>query len=268
MAPSLSPGEAEETVQELHLTPDSSEKLTIATLSDVGCVRKNNEDSKGVFEGGEPARGHLLVVADGMGGAAAGEVASGIAVETVRNTYFDPASGSRPADALRGALEAANASIHRRATEDPKLGGMGTTCTAVAVVGRDVWFGHVGDTRAYIAAAGSLNQLTRDHSLAAELARAGNEAGAPARAKNVLTRCLGVKPEVKVDVAEEGVRLPDDSVLVLCTDGLTNLVEDGEILHVVSMHLPDGACRRLIQLAKERGGPDNITVIVARLTRD
>jgi serine/threonine protein phosphatase PrpC len=252
-------------VEEIRLTP--GEKLTVASLSDVGCVRKNNEDSKGVFEGEDPARGHLFVVADGMGGAAAGEVASGIAVETVRGSYFDPASGRGPGDALRIAIEAANASIHRRAADDPRLGGMGTTCTAVAVVGRSLWCGHVGDTRAYVAANGSLTQITRDHSLAAELARAGNEAGAPPRAKNVLTRCLGVKPEVKVDVSEQGIPLPEDGVLVMCTDGLSNLVEDGEILHVVSMHLPDGACRRLIQLAKERGGPDNITVIVARLTR-
>ena len=252
-------------MEEIRLSP--SEVLAVATLSDVGCVRKNNEDSKGVFASADPGRGHLFIVADGMGGAAAGEVASGIAVETVRATYFDPGSGARPGDALRRAIEAANASIHRRAVDDPKLGGMGTTCTAVAVVGRQVWFAHVGDTRAYVAANGNLEQLTRDHSLAAELARSGGEGGAPARAKNVLTRCLGVKPEVKVDVAEQAVALPDDSVLVMCTDGLTNLVEDGEILHVVSMHLPDGACKRLVTLAKERGGPDNITVIVARLTR-
>lgn len=254
-------------MEEIQLTPGSAERLAVASLSDVGCVRKNNEDSKGVFEGADPARGHLFVVADGMGGAAAGEVASGIAVETVRNKYFDPASGSHPLEALRVSVQAANAAIHHRAVEDPKLGGMGTTCTTMAVVGREIWFAHVGDTRLYVAANGSLTQLTRDHSLAAELARTGADAGAPARAKNVLTRCLGVKPEVKVDVSEGPVRLPDDAVLVMCTDGLSNLVEDGEILHVVSMHLPDGACRRLVQLAKERGGPDNVTVIVARLTR-
>jgi serine/threonine protein phosphatase PrpC len=252
-------------VEEIRLTP--TDVLAVASLSDVGCVRKNNEDSKGVFAGADAARGHLFIVADGMGGAAAGEVASGIAVETVRATYFEPGSGSRPSEALRRSIEAANASIHRRAVDDPKLGGMGTTCTAVAIVGRQIWYAHVGDTRAYVAANGSLTQLTRDHSLAAELARSGGEGGAPARAKNVLTRCLGVKPEVKVDVAEEPVMLPDEAVLVMCTDGLTNLVEDGEILHVVSMHLPDGACKRLISLAKERGGPDNITAIVARLAR-
>ncbi len=254
-------------MDEIQLTPGGTERLAVATLTDVGCVRKNNEDSSGVFEGRDPSRGHLFVVADGMGGAAAGEVASGIAVDTVHGTYFDPSSGSGPPDALRRAIETANASIHRRATDDPKLGGMGTTCTAVAVLGRQLWYGHVGDTRAYLATKGNLNQLTRDHSLAAELARQGDDRGAPARAKNVLTRCLGVKPEVTVDVAEQPISIPDDGVLVMCTDGLSNLVEDGEILHVVSMHLPDGACKRLVQLAKERGSPDNVTVIIARLTR-
>ena len=254
-------------MEQIRLTPDSTETLAVASLSDVGCVRKNNEDSKGVFEGSDAARGHLLVLADGMGGSAAGEVASGIAVETVRTAYFDASASGPPAEALRRAIEAANESIHRRAADDPRLGGMGTTCTAASVVGRSIWFAHVGDSRLYMAAGGSLTQLTRDHSLAAELARAGNRGGTPARAKNVLTRCLGVKPEVKVDVSEQAVPLSDDAALVLCTDGLTNLVEDGEILHVVSMHLPDGACRRLVQLAKERGAPDNVTVIVARLTR-
>ncbi|HSQ59348.1 MAG TPA: SpoIIE family protein phosphatase, partial [Acidobacteriota bacterium] len=95
----------------------------------------------------------------------------------------------------------------------------------------------------------------------------GDDRGAPARAKNVLTRCLGVKPEVKVDVAEQPIAIPEGASLVMCTDGLSNLVEDGEILHVVSMHLPEGACKRLVQLAKERGSPDNVTVIIARLTR-
>ena len=254
-------------MEDIQLTPGSAEKLAVASLSDVGCVRKNNEDSKGVFEGADPSRGHLFIVADGMGGAAAGEVASGIAVETVRNMYFEPSSGSRPVEALKHAVEAANTAILRQATEDPKLGGMGTTCTTMAVVGREISFAHVGDTRLYLAANGALTQLTRDHSLAAELQRTGGSTEAPARAKNVLTRCLGVKPDVKVDVSESPLVLPDDSVLVMCTDGLSNLVEDGEILHVVAMHLPDGACRRLVQLAKERGGPDNVTVIVARLTR-
>jgi serine/threonine protein phosphatase PrpC len=252
-------------LQEIPLVPPGTGTLTVAWLTDVGCVRKNNEDAQGIFPGHESPKGSLIVLADGMGGAAAGEVASQLAVETVGRSYYAEPSSS-PGDSLRAAIEAANAAIYGRAAEDPKLGGMGTTCTAIAVVGREIWYGHVGDSRAYVVAGQTMTQITRDHSLAAEYERTGGEGGAPARARNVLTRCLGVKPEVKVDVPEEPIRLEDDGVIVTCSDGLSNQVDDGEIFHVVSMHLPDGACKRLVQLAKERGGPDNITVQVARLS--
>jgi len=253
-------------LQEIRLTAE--EYLAVAVESDIGCVRKNNEDSAGVFPGEDPARGTLLVVCDGMGGAAAGEVASRTAVETVREEYFKADPGVSPVAALESAVQAANEAIYRKAMENPDLGGMGTTCSAVVVVGREFWFAHVGDSRAYLATGGELHQLTRDHSLAAEYERTGDGGAAAARAKNVLTRCLGVRPDVKVDTPDAGaVPFPEGATLVLCSDGLTNQVEDGEILHMVAMHLPKGASQRLIQLARERGGPDNITVIVARLTR-
>jgi len=246
--------------------PPGTGTLTVAWLTDVGCVRKNNEDAQGIFPGHESPKGTLLVLADGMGGAAAGEVASHLAIETVGRTYFADPSPS-PAASLRSAIEAANIAIYSRASEDPKLGGMGTTCTAVAVIGRDIWYGHVGDSRAYVISGQTMTQVTRDHSLAAEFERTGGtEGGAPARARNVLTRCLGVKPEVKVDVSDDPIRIAEDGAIVTCSDGLSNHVDDGEMFHMVSMHLPDGACKRLVQLARERGGPDNITVQVARLS--
>lgn len=251
---------------EIQLSPEG-DVLQLASLTDIGCVRKNNEDSHGVFPSEDPLRGSLVMVADGMGGAAAGEVASGLAVEKVSSTYYDPASGNSPAEALQTAVSRANAAIFARSGQDPSLGGMGTTCTVVAVIGKQAWFGHVGDSRAYLATGGELHQLTADHSLAAEFERQGGAGGAPARAKNVLTRCLGVKPEVKVDVSESPIPLSVDSSLILCSDGLTNLVEDGEILHMASMHLPDGACKRLVDLARERGAPDNITVIIGRVSK-
>lgn len=253
-------------MQEIPLTAGGTEWLAVASLSDVGCVRDNNEDSIGVFPGEDPSRGTLLVVADGMGGAAAGEVASRIAVETVGERFFE--SQGPPAEALREALEAGNAAIHARSGADPSLSGMGTTCTAVAVIGREAWFGHVGDSRAYVVEQGRLRQVTRDHSLAAEFERHSGESGAPARARNVLTRCLGVRPFVEVDVSAEPIRLAADGALIICSDGLCNQVDDGEIQHVVSLHRPDGACRRLVQLARERGAPDNVSVAVARVTRD
>lgn len=253
-------------MQEIPLTAGGSDWLAVASLSDVGCVRDNNEDSIGVFPGEAPARGTLLIVADGMGGAAAGEVASRIAVETVKAHFFE--SSSAPPEALREALLAGNAAIHARSAEDPDLAGMGTTCTAVAVIGHELWFGHVGDSRAYLVEDGRLRQVTRDHSLAAEFERQSGEGGAPARARNVLTRCLGVRPFVEVDVSETAIPFPEGAALVICSDGLCNQVDDGEIQQVVSMHRPDGACRRLVQLAKERGAPDNVSVAVGRVTRD
>jgi len=253
-------------LQEIPLTAGGTEWLAVASVSDVGCVRDNNEDSIGVFPGENPSRGTLLVVADGMGGAAAGEVASRIAVETVGERFF--AAEAPPADALRDAVEAGNTAIHARSGEDPNLSGMGTTCTAVAVIGRRAWFAHVGDSRAYVVEQGRLRQITRDHSLAAEFERHSGESPVPVRARNVLTRCLGVRPFVEVDVSPEPIPLGDDGTLVICSDGLCNQVDDGEIEQVVTMHRPDGACRRLVQLAKERGAPDNVSVAIARITRD
>ena len=252
-------------MQEIPLTTEGSVWLAVASLSDVGCVRANNEDSVGVFPGEHPKQGNLLVVADGMGGAAAGEVASKIAVDAVGEEFFRN-EGEAPVVALKRALESANAAIHAKACADPQYGGMGTTCTAVVVVGNELWYGHVGDSRAYIADGTRLYQITRDHSLAAEFERVG-EGGAPARARNVLTRCLGVRPEVEVDVSERATPMDEGTVVLLCSDGLCNLVDDGEIHQVVSMHRPDGACRRLVQLAKERGAPDNVSLAVGRITR-
>lgn len=240
--------------------------LTAAGLSDVGCVRKNNEDAMGISSGEGSPLGALLVVADGMGGAAAGEIASNLALETLTARYYG-GGGATPPDALLGAIQAANAAIHERATRDAALRGMGTTCTALAVVGEQLWFGHVGDSRAYVVNGGAPSQLTDDHSLAVQLERQGKPAKKSSGARNVLTRCLGVKPEVEVDVATAPRMLAAGSVLVLCSDGLSDVVEDEEIAHAVSMHLPSGACRKLVDLARERGAPDNVTIQVARVGR-
>jgi protein phosphatase len=253
-------------LERIGLDTEGTLALTVASRTHVGCVRKNNEDSLGVVLGEATARGSLLVVADGMGGAAAGEVASGIAVKSVEERYLDPAIDGKACDVLRDALAIANGAIYDRATKHPELHGMGTTCTAVVVLGQQVCFAHVGDSRAYLFVGDRFRQLTTDHSLAAEYERQGGVGGAPARARNVLTRCLGVRPDVRIDVSEQPVPLPVDSSLVLCSDGLTNMVGDGEIHQLVSMHGPESACQRLVQLALERGAPDNVTVVVARVS--
>jgi protein phosphatase len=250
---------------QIRLGAGTDEKLVVASLSDVGCVRSNNEDSERVRPSEDPRRGSLLIVADGMGGAAAGEVASRLAVEKVAEAYFAPGLGETPAEVLRAAIQSANSAIYMKSVDDPTLVGMGTTCTALAVVGREVWFGHVGDSRAYHIRAKRIEQLTQDHSLAAELERQGGTGGAPARAKNVLTRCLGVKEGVRVDVAGDPITLAIGDVVVLCSDGLSNQVDDAEIREAVSTLPPDGACRSLVRLAKSRGGPDNITVQIGQI---
>jgi protein phosphatase len=239
-------------------------ELAVAALSDVGCVRSRNEDAQRVHPGESHERGSLCIVADGMGGAAGGEVASGIAVEKVQQIYYANGTTGTPAQALGSALEAANVAIYLKSEEDASLAGMGTTCTAIGIVGRALWWGHVGDSRAYRAHDGSIEQLTRDHSLAAELERQGGSGGAPARARNVLTRCLGVREAVRVDVGGP-VPLGIGDVVVLCSDGLSNQVEPAEILDAVTSLPPDGACRSLVRLARLRGGPDNITVLVGAI---
>jgi protein phosphatase len=244
---------------------DGQWQLVIAGRSDLGCVRTGNEDSFGAFplaEGG----GGLLVLADGMGGAAAGEVASRMAVDTVRDVYFEALETQDPQIALVGALQSANHAIYTRAQSDHRFGGMGTTCTALAVFGRGVFFGHVGDSRAYLIAGGEITLITQDHTVVAELARAaGGEAEASPEMRHVLTRCLGSDEQLEVDSSEEPIALEPGDTLVICSDGLSNLVEAEEILAAVTTGGPDAACQKLIQLAKDRGGPDNITVQVARV---
>jgi protein phosphatase len=244
-------------------------RLVVAGHSDVGCSRSNNEDSFGVYEFEDASRGCLLVLADGMGGAAAGEVASSLAIETVAETFGRWNKRGPVKDALSHAIGSANRAVHERAAGDSQLGGMGTTCTALAIIGLELTLGHVGDSRAYLVRRGVIEQLTQDHTLAAELERlAGTRSAAVAAASShVLTRCIGAQPEVEVDLSPRPIPLEDGALLVLCSDGLSNVVEPSEIQEIVSEEPPAEACASLVELARGRGGPDNITVIVGSLER-
>jgi protein phosphatase len=240
-------------------------RLEVAGLSDLGCVRQNNEDSYGSFDAVERGAGHLLIVADGMGGAAGGEVASRMAVDAVAQVYLTAADAGDVGAVVRHALELANRLIYQRGADEPPLSGMGTTCT-VAVVKHDVLtVGHVGDSRAYLLQGSRIEQITCDHSLAAELARRCDPGAAvPEAGRHVLTRCLGVSPDVQVDVIGP-IDLESGDTLLLCSDGLSGPVTAEELHALASAHEPEIACRRLVELARERGGPDNITVQIARL---
>jgi protein phosphatase len=232
-------------------------QIDLGNLSNVGRVRERNEDYFGYFV--PPAadalvkKGRLWLVADGMGGETAGDVASRLAVEMVHEAYFtDPADD--PGEALRSSLQAANRAIYERAQVQPDGTRMGTTCTALVLREGIAHIAHVGDTRAYLVRGGAITQLTRDHSLA------------PSGYANILTRALGIAPAVDVEVLEPALTVSTGDMFVLCSDGLWGEVDDDELLRTVSS-TPDlqAACRALVTLANERGGRDNITVQLVRI---
>jgi PPM family protein phosphatase len=238
----------------------------VSALSDVGCVRESNEDNVRHTMPHDPdtlaRQGILVMVADGMGGHACGEIASGIAVETISRVYYEKAA--EPGQALRHAFEEANRAIHNAARKDQSKKGMGTTCTALALRGGMAFSAHVGDSRLYLMRGGDIYLMSEDHSAVREMVRQGLITGEAARnhpQKNVITRALGTQLRVEVDVYEPFPVQADDCFL-LCSDGLYDLVEDAEIKRVVLADDLAAACKSLIELAKNRGGHDNVTVAI------
>jgi protein phosphatase len=245
--------------------PTPAFEIVATVQTDVGCVREINEDSGRLLRPSGPAqlasKGTLLVVADGMGGHSAGEVASQMAADVVSRLYYESADG--PGEALRRAVEEANRRIHSAAAADESKHGMGTTCTALSLCGGLAYAAHVGDSRLYMLRAGQLYQLSEDHSAVNEMVKLGLITKEQARThedKNVILRALGTSPEVEVSVIEPfGVRVGDQ--YLLCSDGLYDLVVDEEIASMLaSAGDVHAAGERLIATAKERGGHDNITV--------
>ncbi|HSZ60415.1 MAG TPA: Stp1/IreP family PP2C-type Ser/Thr phosphatase [Terriglobales bacterium] len=245
--------------------------IEVSSQSDIGCLRQNNEDSFGYWEPDDDQqfllKGRLAVVADGMGGYEGGQEASRLAVETLMAVYRD-AEGNDPQAALIEALQAAHEQIRQYSFAHPELRGMGTTCTAAAVVQDELYFVHVGDTRLYLVRDGHITRVTRDHSYVGRLVEAGMISAEEAEhhpQRNILTAALGTNPELTMDAPEQPEPLRPADVLVICTDGLWGLVRDPEILDLVETNSAEKAGRELIALAKERGGPDNITVEILRL---
>jgi serine/threonine protein phosphatase PrpC len=234
--------------------------------TDIGRRRANNQDAKAVLVPWSREqyrrRGWLFVVADGMGAHAAGEMASAIAAEQVPLAYEKLAARSPPL-ALHSSIRQANAEIHARGQSSPDLKGMGTTCTALALVPRGALVGHVGDSRAYRVRRGRIEQLTCDHSLAWELEATAAEGTVINTPRNIITRSLGPHESVKIDM-EGPFPVEAGDVFILCSDGLSGQVEDAEIGLVAEHLAPTEAAAALVGLALVRGGPDNITVIVAR----
>ena len=221
-------------------------------------------------DGNQPhAADTLLVVADGMGGSNAGEIASRMAVDAVVRE-FTAAAPDDPATALARSVEVANSEIFEFSRTHADLNGMGTTCTVLALRGDQVLVGHVGDSRAYLVRGHEARQITTDHSLVAQLVARQQLTPEEARhdpRRNVVTRSVGVAPDVEVDVVAVGEPLRDGDTLVVCSDGLHGQMSDSEIASLAMGDSLDEACRDLIALANERGGPDNITVVLARFER-
>ena len=229
-----------------------------AALTDAGRKRRRNEDS---FVAEPP----LFAVADGMGGAQAGEVASRLAAAAFRE--FHEADELDPEQRLEAIIQEANRRIFERAQTDTQASGMGTTVTASLVGEEQLSIGHVGDSRAYRIRGGALEQLTEDHSLVADLVRSGRLSPEEADLhpqRSVITRALGTDPEVDVDTFT--VSIETDDVFLLCSDGLTTMVEDDRILAVVrGAKSLEHAARSLVKEANRRGGEDNVTVVLFRL---
>jgi len=247
---------------------DNLLRLDVALRTDVGRKRPHNEDNMVSVIPEDPQilvkKGALFVVADGMGGHTKGEVASDLAVKIVNTAYYENEANDLAA-ALSQAIEQANRVIHHRAMQDQN--DMGTTCIASVLHGENVIIANVGDSRAYIIRDGKMRQISQDHSWVAEQVRAGILTAEEARThqrRNVIYRCLGTGPDVEVDVFTEQVQ--DGDALLLCTDGLSEMLDEDEVCSTVEQYTSEESVKRLIESANEKGGSDNITVIVARVS--
>jgi PPM family protein phosphatase len=225
----------------------------VAAVTDPGRTRRHNEDSYVI----DPP---LFAIADGMGGAQAGEVASRLATAALKESAGNGGGEQRIADLI----QEANRRVYDRSSTDPNTSGMGTTITVALVGDEQVAFGHVGDSRAYLIRDARMEQLTEDHSLVNELLKTGKLSREEAEShpqRSVITRALGTDPDVDVDTFT--VRTENGDLFLLCSDGLTDMVSEDSILHVVERHRDDidGALRALVKEANRGGGQDNITVV-------
>lgn len=258
----------------MSLNPSSSNgsdtfEVEHASVTDLGMRRQNNQDAIATLTADLETwkdRGHFFMVADGMGAHAAGELASQIAVENVPHTYQKLRNLLPPA-ALRQAVHKANELIHSKGQSSAEFNGMGTTCSCLVLLPGVALVAHVGDSRVYRLRSGQLEQLTFDHSLVWEMAAANHSSAEEVPAcipKNVITRSLGPHPMVNVDLEGPYQVLPGD-VFLACSDGLTTVVDDRLIGSLIEILPPHDAVETLIDVANLRGGPDNISIVVAKI---
>ena len=269
---------------------NGSVRVSVFGKTDLGRTREHNEDTFLVADlsSGNASlqpevrnheigpRGSLFVVADGMGGAAAGELASAMAADHIHRHMAttwateSAVTAERFAYRMREAVELANSAIYTYAREHPEVRGMGTTVTAAGIFGSDLYLAQIGDSRAYLVRSADAIQLTKDQSLMQRLVDAGElteDEAEQSERRNIILQALGPDPRVKVDLTYQSLRRGD--VLILCSDGLSGLVRREEFARLARQHTdPPALCAALIDLANSRGGPDNITVITARFDGD
>ena len=252
----------------------SKEKLSIeySGASDIGMIRTENQDSFGKFPPDNldiySDKGQLFIVADGIGGHAGGKEASSLAVETISNAYFNSLSDETGV-ALRNAIEAANTAIHQKAQNSEKFGRMGTTCTSMVIKNNAAAIGQVGDSKVYRIEKNKIEQLTMEHTQLNEMLKEKiltEEEAKNYPSKSALSRALGMEEKVKADIIDD-IPLKHGQIFVLCTDGLSKVNKE-EILNIVTQNSPEDSCVKLINLANERGGKDNVTVQVLKINAE
>ncbi|RJR49618.1 MAG: Stp1/IreP family PP2C-type Ser/Thr phosphatase [Desulfobacteraceae bacterium] len=249
-----------------------TEFVSIGSLSHPGIVRSDNQDCCAYYVPGDDlsSRGILLIVADGMGGHSGGAVASKLAVDILMMQYYK-CETQDVSEALELSFRRANEEIAERARHEAELKGMATTLTAVVLKEDKLYYAHVGDSRGYLISDHKITQFTNDHSYVADLIRAGvikEEEAETHPKRNVITRAVGAEVELKVDLPHKNFRLKPDEYILLCSDGLYKVMKDEEIRLIFErLRGPDQLCDELVKLAIERGGPDNITVMVARINK-
>ena len=246
-------------------------QVTVAHRTDTGRERQDNEDAIS-YICDERSGNHLLVVADGLGGTACGHIASQLAVQTIRQSFFGHhGSNLTINERLNIAITEANLLIFDRAVRDRQCRGMGSTCAVLVLTDEFAHLGHAGDSRIYLIRDGRIKQLTRDHSRAQRMLDDGlisEEEAAVHPDRNWLDKALGLREEIKPDIRPDPIRLVEEDTFIVCTDGLTSLLRDEEIFRIAQKAPASHACDALIALANERGGHDNITIAIARIGAD
>lgn len=242
--------------------------MEIGVKTDVGRIRDNNQDSYYI----SPERDYpLFIIADGMGGHKAGEIASKMAIDIISNNLKDGLTDrivedKDIKDKIENSIYEANDKIYKKSMKDEKFSGMGTTVTLAYAINKKIFIGHAGDSRAYLLKDGMLSQITADHSLVEELIKNGSITKEEAKRhpqRNIITRAVGTSNNIKADLVVELQH--EDDILLLCTDGLTNMLDDDEIKNSLLINEDiQKACEELVKLANDKGGFDNITVLAVK----